>query len=210
MNLLPGLYFGFEENVGLLRTWYREVIRDSEFHEFHGGINHSLKGVLERYLSKIPYEKRLVDPKFENINFTNLAVETLQIIRYATTGLLLLLIAALCFRQQADREDRLLSYGLIACAIVMLAPSTGYNYLVILIIPSAVLSSYLMGHYDGKRIRVILGLAGAAALLSFLPPLIPGRAMQRYVQVHSPYFFSALALFAGSALALVSRRTESK
>jgi cytochrome c biogenesis factor len=75
-----------------------------------------------------------------------------------------------------------------------------------LILPSAVLSSYLLRHYEGEQARVILVLTITAALLSFLPPLVPGKVMQRFVQVHSPYFFSTLAMFAASAVALISGR----
>jgi hypothetical protein len=205
INLMPAFYFGFQENVELLRTWYDHVIRNRDFHEFQGGINHSLKGVLQRYLSRIPYEDRF-DKRFSNINVANLDERSLQIMWYVVTGLVLLLMAYLGFRQSDDRKDRLLTYGLIACAILAFAPITGYNYFVMLILPSAVLSSYLLRHYEGEQARVILVLTITAALLSFLPPLVPGKVMQRFVQVHSPYFFSTLAMFAASAVALISGR----
>jgi Glycosyltransferase family 87 len=207
-NLLPGFYFGFKQNAELLQTWYDRVILNSGLHEFHGGINHSLKGVLERYLSHIPYEGRLTDPGYPNINLANLGSESLQTIWYVATGVAVLLILFLYFRQQEGLENRLLSYGLCACAIVAFAPSTGYNYLTILILPSAVISAYWIRHREEGTTRLILGMMAVAALLSFLPPWIPGSSMQRQVQVHSPYFFSVLALFTGLAVALARRRDQ--
>jgi hypothetical protein len=206
LNLLPAAYFGFRENAELLQTWYERVIRDRASHEFHGGINHSLKGVLQRYLSHIPYEKRQIDSNFPNINVANLSPESLQTIWYSVTGLILVLVAFLGFRHQETREARLLSYGLIACAIVAFAPSTGYNYFEILILPATVISAWLMRQHDKASARLILGLTLVAILLSFVAPLMPGKALQRNVQVHSPYFFSALALFGSCAVTLAAQR----
>lgn len=210
-NLLPAFYFGFKENFVLLKTWYDHALRNREFHEFHNGMNHSLKGILQRYLSHIPYEKRLRDPDYPNINLANLTPTSLQAIWYAVTGLVLLLIAFLCLRHgsQESREDRILIYGLIACSIVAFAPWTGYNYLVMLILPSAVISAYLLRHRAERRARTILVLVAVAVLLSFVPPLIPGRAIQRAMQVYSPYFFSTLALFMSFVVALAPRRFQS-
>jgi hypothetical protein len=204
MNFLPAFYFGFEENVELLHAWYDHVVVDREVHEFQGGINHSLKGVLLRYLSNVPYEKR-IDPKFPHINLVDLSPQSLQTIWYAASGIVLLLVAVLSVRAPDSRENRPLAYGLIACAIVAFAPTTGYNYFEILILPSAVISRYLLKHYGERHSRVIFVLTVAAVLLSFVPPLMPGRALQRSIQVHSPYFFSALLLFLGIAAALHHR-----
>jgi len=204
-NLLPGFYFGFSHNIELLETWYGRILINSEGHEFHGGINHSLKGVLQRYLSHIPYERRVTDQGYPNINVADLDSGSVQTLLYGITGAILLIMLFLCFRRHESMEDRLLAYGLIACAIVDFAPSTGYNYFALLILPGAVISSYWLR--KGERgTRALTMLVAAAVLLSFLPPLLPGSAVQRNVQMHSPYFFSALLLFVSLALALAQKK----
>jgi hypothetical protein len=206
-NLLPGLYFGFRNNNELLETWYGRVLVNSESHEFHGGINHSLKGVLQRYLSHIPYEQRVTDQGYPNINVADLDSGSLQTLLYAITGGILLVMLFLCFRRHESIEERLLAYGLIACAIVAFAPSTGYNYFALLMLPGAAISAHWMRKAKTHRTGALTMLILAAIFLSFLPPLLPGSAVQRNVQMHSPYFFSALALFVSLAIAL-AQRTE--
>src|SRR4029434_2271962 len=121
---------------------------------------------------------------------------------YAITGGILLVMLYLSFRPHESIEERLLAYGLIACAIVAFAPSTGYNYFALLILPSAVISAHWIRKRKTQGTRALTMLVAAAILLSFLPPLLPGSAVQRNVQMHSPYFFSALALFLSLAIAL--------
>jgi hypothetical protein len=208
-NLLPALYFGFNYNAVLLQTWYDHVIRARDFHEFHTGMNHSLKGVLQRYLSRIPYNDRLQDRDYQNINFAVVSPAALEVIWIVVTGLVAMTIGFVSLRSRHDsREDRILMYGLIACSIVAFAPWTGYNYLTILILPSAAISAYLMRHWHEPGTRLILVLAGFAILFSFGPPLMPGRNVQRAIQVYSPYFFSTLALFLSFVVAL-STKTRS-
>jgi hypothetical protein len=204
-NLVPGFHFGFRHNIELLETWYGRVLIDSEAHQFHGGINHSLKGVLQRYLSHIPYERRVTDQGYPNINVADLDSGSVQTLLYVITGAVFLVMVFLCFRRHESREDRLLAYGLIACAIVGFAPSTGYNYFVLLILPGAVMLSYWI-RMGNERSRALTALLAAAILLSFLPPLLPGSAVQRHVQLHSPYFFSAFALFLCLAIALAQKK----
>ena len=96
---------------------------NSEAHEFHGGINHSLKGVLQRYLSHVPYERRVTDQGYPNINVADIDSGSLQTLIYAITGAILLVMLLVCLRRHESMEDRLLAYGLIACAIVDLRSS---------------------------------------------------------------------------------------
>jgi hypothetical protein len=195
-NFLPGFYFGFSENSALLRSWFEQVVRNREAHEFNSGINQSLKGILQRYLSHIPYENRLTDPGYSNINIADLSSQTVQAIWYVATAVMAsgVVIVCLLYRKQEDRGSRVLVYGFIACAILAFAPSTGYNYMVLLLLPGAAVSAYLVRHYHEKHARTVLALAVVAVLLSVVPPLLPGRLVQRQMQIYSPYFFSTLAL----------------
>jgi hypothetical protein len=211
-NLLPGFYFGFRENVALLENWFHHVIVDRDAHEFHGGINHSLKGVLQRYLSRVAYEDRTHDQNYQNINLVEWSPEAIQTIWYVAIVVVLCLIGFLCFRRSREdhHEARLLKYGLVACAIVAFAPATGYNYLVMLIFPAIVISDFLLQHRGAKEARMAGALAVASAALSSLPPLLPGSEMQRLMHVYSPYFFCALALFLSCVAALVSLSPSKK
>jgi len=208
LSLLPAFYFGFAQNTNLLQAWYNHVIRNSEFHATHTLMDQSLKGVLQRYLTRIPYEEIWPGENYPNINVADISAGSLQRLWYSVDGIVLLGIAVLCLRQPESREGRLLAYGLLACAGVGFVPLTAYYYLVILIFPAAMISAHLMRHYGAKWTRLIFGLTVAAVLLSSLPPLLPGSKTQHAVRVSSPYFFSVLTLLMSLAIALTTRDSE--
>ena len=207
-SLIPAFYFGFAQNTSLLQAWYDHVIRNPEFHATHTVMDQSLKGVLLRYFTRIPYGEIWPGEYYPNTNVADISAGSLQRLWYIADGLCLLGIAVLCLRQPDRREGRLLAYGLVACAAVGFVPLTAYYYLVILIFPCAMISAYLMRHYGAKGTRLILGLTVAAVLLSFLPPLLPGSNTQHAVRVSSIYFFSVLTLLISLAIALTTMRSE--
>jgi hypothetical protein len=87
LNLAPAAYFGFGANAELIKTWYRHVLVDQEFHEVNGPINLSLKGQLVRSLTRVDYSRRIdgdtaypavniADYSYRNINRFWLALDS--------------------------------------------------------------------------------------------------------------------------------------
>ena len=74
-NLLPAVYYGFDQNLQMLVDWRDHVMVNNEFHNTNGPINVSLQGQLERYLTEIDYTRRIEDPNYPKINLLSLAPE---------------------------------------------------------------------------------------------------------------------------------------
>jgi hypothetical protein len=203
-NLAGGSYFGFTKNLVLLAAWSRNLAGDRYFQELNTGVDYSLKGVLNRYLTHVPYETRPIDYDYPNINVAAWSVGAVAKLRLALTALALWVAGWAVLRRRTDktREYRLLAYGTIACLLVLLPPAVNYHYFEILFLPGAAISAYLLRRPLEARTRAILALVVVACALTALTPLAPGRAVQREIQMYSPSFFAALALFAALVLAL--------
>ncbi len=74
-NLLPAVYYGFDQNLQMLFDWRDHVMVNNEFHNTNGPINVSLQGQLERYLTEIDYTRRVEDPNYPKINVLSLSPE---------------------------------------------------------------------------------------------------------------------------------------
>src|SRR5215467_8320687 len=78
-NLAPAAYFGFSGNAGLIRTWYRHVLVEQEFHEVNGPINLSLKGQLVRSLTRVDYRQRVDgDTNYPGVNFADYSYQEIN------------------------------------------------------------------------------------------------------------------------------------
>jgi hypothetical protein len=217
-TLLPAVYFGWQGNLNVLASWWRDGIAEPT--PWKWGINpdHSLRGVMRRYLSPVPYEQ-MPDPNYRNINFANVAPEMLTAawVVVALAGGLALLWMAWHLRQReksapsaAPRTDAL-EYALLFCASLLLAPLTQRIYMVALLFPAIVLAYELRAlSRNLPGAKAIWATALGATALFALPPLVPGRMNQRLIAVVSPDFWGLLLLTLAIALLLRMRlRAES-
>jgi hypothetical protein len=202
LSLLPALYFGFAENTRLLTTWLSLGI--AEPGAVNWGINpdHSLRGVITRYFSAVPYAA-MPDSNYRNINFAQLSPQVLRVVWLLLAGgayAALLVLAWRLNRRETEvtrqgKHTAPLEYALLFCASLLLAPLTQRIYLVALLFPGFVMA------YELQKLpkttpegRTIWGLAIAAILCFAVPPLIPGRVNQRLLAVYSPDFWGMLLL----------------
>lgn len=93
-NLLPAVYYGFDQNQQMLVDWRNHVMVNNEFHNVNGPINVSLQGQLERYLTETDYARRIEDPNYPQINWLSLAPEFVDALAKIVSALLL--AATLC------------------------------------------------------------------------------------------------------------------
>jgi hypothetical protein len=212
-TLLPAAYFGWQGNLNLLASWWRDGIAEPT--PWKWGINpdHSLRGVLRRYLSPVPYEQ-MPDPNYRNINFASVAPEVLTAawVILALAGGLGLLWLAWNLRQLekaepgvAPRTDAL-EYALLFCGSLLLAPLTQRIYMVALLFPALVLAYELrrLSRHAPSAKAIWATALGATAFFAF-PPLVPGRMNQRLIAVLSPDFWGLLLLTVAIALLLRMR-----
>jgi hypothetical protein len=208
LAFLPAAYVGFEGNFELLRAWWEANDFPAPTTQQWGAPpDHSLKGVLTRYLSTVPYASHR-DTAYQNINVAEVSPQVLSVrwLVVATTGYGALLLLGL--RQRSDAGAEPLEYSLLFCAMLLLAPLSQNFHFVALLFPAVVLGYELRRVEAGSlRGRVIWALAVAATALHAVPPLIPGRANQRLLAVYSPIFFGTL-LLAVCFVLLLQRRSK--
>ncbi|HEX5732658.1 MAG TPA: glycosyltransferase family 87 protein [Blastocatellia bacterium] len=211
INLLPSLYFGFTKNAELLKTWYRHVVTDQEFHEMNGPINLSLKGQLRRYLSEVDYNSRVDgDVNYRSINFASLPQKTVDRIWIAIALIIYVLVLFLIWRASRQRNtngDRpvALELGLMICLMLFVGPLTSKIYFIALLWPVFFLACLAFSSPSpGPRfIRSVLILVAAANLIL---PLLPGSSVQRLLLVLGADFFLNCLVMAALAQALTSTR----
>lgn len=227
INLAPAAYFGFDQNVELLKGWYGHVVAEQEFHEANGPINLSLKGQLRRYFTRVDYSQRVDgDVRYPAINVASLSARL--------TDAAWMIIAAMVFasalavvwktsqgrtgesaageaesEQESDGmvERAALEFGLMICVGLLIGPLTSKIYFIALLWPVTCLTAFAMpGSTSAARLarRAVLVIAAVNCVL----PLLPGRSVQRLLLVLGADFYVNCLLLAALTYALVaSRRT---
>jgi hypothetical protein len=187
LNLAPGLYFGFQENSRLLRTWYNHVIANQEFHEANGPINLSMKGIFRRYFTEVDYDQRIDgDVEYPAVNLATLSSDKTDIAWMILSAASM--IAALAFiswrTRKIEAESKLpaLELGLMICLMLLIGPLTSKIYFIALIWPVVSLAGFASGGKSPAATfarRVIYSVA----LVNSVLPLLPGRSIQRLLLV---------------------------
>jgi hypothetical protein len=187
LNLAPGLYFGLQENSGLLRTWYNHVIANQEFHEANGPINLSMKGILRRYFTEVDYNQRIDgDVEYRAVNLATLSSgHTDAAWMMISATLLIGALAIISWRtRKSEVESKLpaLELGLMVCLMLLIGPLTSKIYFIALIWPVVCLAGFASINRSPAATfarRVIYSVAVVNSVL----PLLPGRSTQRLLLV---------------------------
>ena len=211
LNLAPALYFGFDKNLELMRTWYETIVLDHESHEKDSWINLSLKGQLRRYLTEIDYSTRAIgtdnfDREYEQVNLISISQDASnRIWAVASFFIFTFSLLLIWFRARRDGnngispanaehgERLLIEFSLIICLLLIIGPLTPKIYFIKLLLPAACLAAVIFNpaRPAGKFYRrALLLIAGANLIL----PLLPGRLTQRYLLVLGTDFYLTLAL----------------
>ncbi len=209
INLIPSIYFGFSENADLLKTWYRHVVADQEFHETNGPINLSLKGQMRRYLSEVDYNSRVDgDVNYRSVNFASLPQETVDRLWIAIASIIYILVLFLIWWSSRNRntncdDRRALELGLMICLMLFVGPLTSKIYFIALLWPIFFLTRFAFTSSSPEsRLskRVLIFVAAANLIL----PLLPGSSIQRLLLVVGADFFLNSLVMVALAHALVS------
>jgi len=218
LNLAPAAYFGFGQNAGLLKTWYRHVITEQEFHEANASINSSLKGQLRRYLTKVDYDQRFnVDKEYTAVNFAAWPQPFVENVAKSCDALLFVgglsliwwtararnnLPYAASYIAFGDKRAAFLETGLMICLMLLVSPHTWKIYYIALLWPVAALAHVAASSKHIKRGLILL------AILNGGSPLLPGRTIQRALLVVGLDFFVLAGLTGMLAYALIRHRRE--
>lgn len=208
LNLIPSAYFGLAGNRDLMARWYQHVIAGQEFHETNGPINLSLKGQLRRSFTEVDYTKRVDgDARYAAVNiaaFSQHAIDRIWLTLSAClfgAGLVLIWITSRGRRTSAhDGHDLTLDalqIGLLICLLLFVGPLTSKVYLIALLWPVVAVAIAGWDHAATRRTLV------ATAILSSALPLLPGRAVQRFLLVAGTDFYLTCVMLGLTAFTLV-------
>ncbi len=218
INLAPAAYFGFEQNLDLLKTWYREVVLDQDFHELNGPINLSLKGQFRRYLTDVDYSQRVLgDTRYASINAVSLPPRLADRVWAATALAIYLTVCSLIFflgrydepeKERLDSrisERELLETGLMICLMLFVGPLTSKIYYIAMLWPVVCLACFAWTRASDAATFARRALVIIAVVNSVLP-LLPGRSTQRMLLVVGVDFYMNCLLMAALGFALISHR----
>jgi hypothetical protein len=185
----PALLIGWEKNLDLEKHWTETALARAD-----EPVNHSLKGVLFKYLGEKP---PLVETeKYPRVNVLNLRSEAITTIWILASALLLFLLAAALLRKCGGNECAVLQYALLTVSLLILSPHDSRIYFSILFFPCAVIAAYADKHPGGKYRSFLFAVLGMSfAFNTFLPAVMPGKNASLTYETHSPYFFSALIVW---------------
>jgi hypothetical protein len=208
LNLVPSVYFGLAGNRDLIARWYQHVIAGQEFHETNGPINLSLKGHLRRSFTTVDYTKRVDgDARYAAVNiaaFSQAAIDRLWLALSACLfGAGLVLIWMTSRRRDTSTQDDqdltldALQIGLLICLLLLVGPLTSKVYLIALLWPVVAVAVAGWDHAPTRRVLV------AAAILSSALPLLPGRAVQRFLLVAGTDVYLTCVILGLTAFTLI-------
>jgi hypothetical protein len=224
INIAPSAYFGFRENMGLLRGWYGHVVASQGFHEDNGPINLSLKGELRRYLSPVDYSQR-VDGDVHYPSVTLASFDRNRVEETWTAIAAGLFAGGLVFMwwlsrrpkntgdfvegfdgKSARRDEFLgLELSLMVCLLLFVGPLTSKIYFIALLWPVACLASFAVdtASREGKLAKRVLVVV---CVVNLVVPLLPGRSVQRLLLALGADFYVNCLVMGALLYLLVSRR----
>ncbi|OFV97160.1 MAG: hypothetical protein A3F68_03320 [Acidobacteria bacterium RIFCSPLOWO2_12_FULL_54_10] len=142
ITLAPMIYWGWSGNLDLLQQWYgyEHQIAGTPAHMWFP--SQSLRGLLTRYLTDIPYET-LPDPNYMKINLASLDGGLVYFLWILLAGCGYLALLKTAWKQEQG-ASKLEMHGLAMCALALLQPhSQKQTALVVLILPAIVASARL-------------------------------------------------------------------
>jgi len=184
--LSPSFFIGCSKNLHLARNWMETAIARAD-----EPVNHSLKGVLFKYLKEKPADPET--EKYPRVNLLNLRTGIINGIWIVVSLLLLLLLGKALLRKCQEKECPVFKYALVVVSLLLLSPHNSRVYFSTLFFPCAVLVALMVKYPESKYRTLVLFVLGISfALNTFLPALMPGRRASLAYETLSPYFFSAL------------------
>ena len=172
LTLLPGVFIGFRNNLGLLHEWIRQ---ESSIQLGKNEIwfpSQSLRGVMMRYLTQIDYT-RVPDPNYPPVNFADFSPHAVVAAWQVTAVIIYIVFLAFC-RWRMGKDDW--TYDALAfCLLPLLEPFTPKYALIVLLWPAIVLGGLTVS----RRVRI---WSYCPAVIILVQPLASGAAAQRLLQ----------------------------
>jgi hypothetical protein len=185
----PGFFAGWERNMETARHWVDSALARAE-----EPVNHSLKGVLLKYMSEKKIEAET--EKYPRVNVLNLRPRMIQGLWLLMEAALFLFLIRALLQKGAGKDGTALTYALLIASLLIFSPHNSRIYFSALAFPCGILAAYGLKLPKNRDRTIILAVLGASfALNTLLPGLMPGRKAALLYETMSPYFFSALLVW---------------
>jgi hypothetical protein len=200
--VVPALFLGWQENLALLGSWFRQMIvpfvRDGIVTSEHP--NQSLPGMVYRLLTHSPsfcaYPNDVYTPT-EYHNLLSLTVDQARWLVRLAQGIFALLIVWLCREPARVRGGWRLGaeFGIILVGMLLFSERTWKHHSVTLVLPFAVIVYAVAQSAWPRRGRsVVVGLLGIVQLLMLSASGIGSERAADLAQVYGVYFWAFLIL----------------
>jgi hypothetical protein len=185
--LAPSFFVGWPKNLELTKHWAETALARTE-----EPVNHSLRGVLFKYLSDKPNVAET--EKYPSVNLFNLRPDILNGLWILTSIALLLVLGSILLRKCPDRECAVLKYALLTVSLLLLSPHDSRIYFSTLFFPCAVLAGMSFKLPLSKHRNLAIAVLGISfALNTLFPALLPGKKISLAYETLSPYFYTFAA-----------------
>lgn len=184
LALVPGAVFGFERNAELLTDWFKLMVRPAlvENRVTSEHPNQSIPGVVYRLLTRSPSFLEYPDNIPTPAAFHNLADIGVANARRLVQGCLVafgLVVVALCRAPRGERSGPRFAAecALIVLGMLLFSERTWKHHAVTLVLPFAVLTTWLFAPETAPRTRrALAAVLAAVALLTTVPGALPEAA----------------------------------
>ena len=181
LALVPGAVFGFDRNADLLTDWYKLMVRPAlvENRVTSEHPNQSVPGVVYRLLTHSPSFVEYPDNIPTGVAYHNVADIGTPAARRVVQGCLLVFGVAVVVLCRSPRTARAGPWVAAECALMVLAmllfsERTWKHHAVTLLLPFAVLTTWLFAPDTAPRTRRRLaGVLVGVALLTTVPGMFP-------------------------------------
>jgi alpha-1,2-mannosyltransferase len=210
--LVPGLFFGFEQNQAYLVSWHSNMIKpfvvDGKVTTDYE--NQSLPGLVFRMMTESASFSTFVDDQYvplENHNFATLDPSLAAGIVKVLMAAFACLVLWVCRTPTADRQrwQMAAEFGLILIGMLLFSERTWKHHCVTMLVPFCVLCYVLAAGQPGPRMkRFVIGMLIVAALCMAATASGWSRSLDRasiLAQVYGAYVWANIAL--ASALAVL-------
>jgi alpha-1,2-mannosyltransferase len=219
--LVPGLYFGFEQNQAYLLTWHRNMIRpfivDGTVTTDYE--NQSLPGLIYRMVTDSASFSTFVDDQYvplENHNLVTLDRSVATAIVKVLMAAFAVLVFWVCRTSIVDRERWQLAaeYGLILIGMLLFSERTWKHHCVTMLVPFCVLCYVMVTVRASPRMRhFVIAMLIVAAVCMAATASGWSKSLDRVsklAQVYGAYVWANLALASALAALLYEQRRLSR
>lgn len=212
-GFLPALYVGWDHNLTLVQSWIDKMVTPFVIEGFVTPEHHnqSLPGLLHRLFTHSPSFSTYVGQVYTPLQYHNFTAWDPNVTRWivkGVMGLFVLLIAWTCRptlqKGEQSNAQQAAEYSLVLIGMLLFSERTWKHHCVILLLPFAVFSYFLVLRWNERGWRFFIGgsLLLVMALITTTSTSFLGKEYGKLAQVYGAYTWSFFVMLATLAVLL--------